>query len=100
MDCGGEVRPNRRCTSLGCPTPQCSPLERTEIGRQNNGMAQQGLSLPLLTRNRSPMFFIDLHLLEPTMNEGNYPLRLLQELRYGGPCDTLPDPPPSSFLSN
>jgi hypothetical protein len=34
MDCGGEVRPNRRCNPLGCPTPRCSPLERTEIGRQ------------------------------------------------------------------
>lgn len=43
---------------------------------------------------------LDLHLLESTMDEGNHPLSLLQEPRYGESCDVLPDPPPNSFRSH
>ncbi|HSA85595.1 MAG TPA: DNA polymerase III subunit alpha [Nitrospira sp.] len=41
----------------------------------------------------------DLHLLEST-DEGNHPLPLMQETRYGQSCDALPDQPPNSFPSN
>jgi error-prone DNA polymerase len=42
---------------------------------------------------------LDLHLLEST-DEGNHPLPLMQETRYGESCDALPDQPLNSFPSN
>ncbi len=58
-----------------------------------HGLVEESFSVMTLT-------VLDLHLLESRIDEGNHPLPLWQESRYGELCDDSSDPPPNSFRLN